>query len=204
MADDDLHQAIQVATTALCDQHPAIGLSDPWAQVARIAVGAAWPHAEGVIANARNKVDRQREANAAMQRQADDARATARGAMRKQLDLQQELQATRDRHADLEVYAAELRDLLEDACVFVGRWEGHPDAAELANRIGTTLQVDGPARGHTILTEVQRLRDRVRREPCEDCYERCCGSGDQCQCHMWPWDALDQAAQREVGGGGDA
>jgi hypothetical protein len=43
MTDDDLHQAIQAATTALCDQHPAIGLADPWAQVARIAIEAAMP-----------------------------------------------------------------------------------------------------------------------------------------------------------------
>jgi hypothetical protein len=43
MADDDLHQAIQAATTALCDQHPAIGLADPWARVARIAVETAAP-----------------------------------------------------------------------------------------------------------------------------------------------------------------
>jgi hypothetical protein len=48
-------------------------------------------------------------------------------------------------------------------------------------------------------TQIDQLRDRIRQEPCGACYERCCGSGDQCRCHMWPWDdnpgvALDQAA----------
>ncbi len=41
----DLHQAIHAATVALRNHHPAISLSDPWAQPARIAVEAAWPHA---------------------------------------------------------------------------------------------------------------------------------------------------------------
>ncbi len=45
MDSDDLHQAIHAATAALRDQHPAIGLSNPWAKVARIAVEAAWPYA---------------------------------------------------------------------------------------------------------------------------------------------------------------
>jgi len=108
---DDLHQAIQAATTALCDQHPAIGLSDPWAQVARIAVEAAMP----VL-----------------------------------------LQATRDRLADLEVHATELRCLIEDAVGYVEAEAGWGDTT--AARMRAALQVDGPARGHAILHEVERLR----------------------------------------------
>jgi hypothetical protein len=120
MADDDLHQAIQAAITALCDQHPAIGLSDPWAQVARIAVETAAP----VL-----------------------------------------LQATRDRLAALEVHAAELHDVLEQLWdLFGSQFSSDParafrtDGAEIGNRVRAALQVDGPARGHTILEEVQRLR----------------------------------------------
>jgi hypothetical protein len=144
----DLHQAIQAATTALCDQHPAIGLADPWAQVARIAVETAAP----VL-----------------------------------------LQATRDRHADLEVYAAELRDLLEQAF----NDDVRPDPRgrrELVTKVQAALQVDGPARGQTILAENERLRRGLRalldHHASEDAWP---GS---------PLDiarqALDQAAQREV------
>src|SRR6266545_4111793 len=64
----DLQQAIHAATVALRNHDPVIGLSDPWAQPARIAVEAAYPLL---------------------------------------------LHATRDRHDALEVYAAELRGLLE-------------------------------------------------------------------------------------------
>jgi hypothetical protein len=179
----DLHQAIQAATTALCDQHPAIGLSDPWAQVARIAVEAA----ASVL-----------------------------------------LQAIRDRLADLKVYAAELRDLIqsmewygtrcnvdiagcedEEVCPVcdASQDEGHRADCRLAHM----LQVDGPARGHAILDELRQLR-RLRRLT-----ERCCNpylDGEYStytqadalyQLEVWlrdhPQD--DQAAQREADGSGD-
>ncbi len=93
------------------------------------------------------------------------------------------LHATRDRHAALEVQAAELRDLLEQSisapdydsdgkCNYcrmdVARLSRHGHCwqcgliggVHLADcRIGAALQTDGPDRGHTILQEVQRLRE---------------------------------------------
>jgi hypothetical protein len=295
----DLHQAIQAATTALCDQHPAIGLSDPWAQVARIAVEAAWPHAEGVIANARDKVDRKREANAAMQRQADDdlhqaiqAIQAATGALRElstwpreqcefaartatvaaapvllqatrdRLALPQcpecrepmkpdeprvaawsstywvhqecgddsdragvnPLQQLRDRLADLEVYAAELRDLLEQSighttismdglcsydggdpshahCWWCGQLQvGVANSEHLADcHVAAVLQVDGPARGHAILDEVQRLHALLdEQDRCHNCGVTRKGATHRSVsigvCEI----TLDQAAEREV------
>jgi hypothetical protein len=161
--DVDLHQAIQAATTALCDQHPAIGLSDPWAQVARIAVEAA----ASVL-----------------------------------------LQAIRDRLADLEVQVAELRDLLEQANPRIGTLLAGDDHYALKARIETVLQVDGPARGHAILAEVQRLHaltavEDVPAHPfvAEQRSNLCllfvqggrtCGKERDDPIH-----ALDQAAQRE-------
>jgi hypothetical protein len=161
MADDDLHQAIQAAITALCAQHPAIGLSDPWAQVARIAIEAAMP----IL-----------------------------------------LQAIRDRYAALEVHAAELRDLLEqlewagsgapeataawDCCPVCGLLRQEPaggfhlDDCKLAH----ALQAAGPARGHAILDEVERLREENRQ--LQIAYDRASAPPDT---------ALDQAAPREVG-----
>ena len=41
----DLRQAIRAATDALRQADPAIGLAEPWAKVARIAIEAAFPHA---------------------------------------------------------------------------------------------------------------------------------------------------------------
>ena len=125
----DLQQAIHAGTVALRDQHPAIGLSDPWAKVAHIAVEAAAP----VL-----------------------------------------LQATRDRHADLEMQVAELRDLLEQSistpdydsdgqCNYcrmdiqrISRhshcWQcGLTGGQHLDDcRIDAALQTSGHARGHTI------------------------------------------------------
>jgi hypothetical protein len=131
---DDLHQAIQAATTALCDQHPAIGLSDPWAQVARIAVEAAMP----VL-----------------------------------------LHATRDRHADLHQAIQAATDA----------------------RLRAALQVDGPARGHAILAEVQRLRkvEQAAREfldAAEAVPQAVSWDEFQAAANRLG-DALDQAAQRE-------
>ncbi len=77
------------------------------------------------------------------------------------------LHATRDRHADLEVHVAELKDTLaelfdllhvmtlsskERASVNVR------DSQVIEARVRAVLQTDGPARGHAILQEVQRLR----------------------------------------------
>ncbi len=134
----DLHQAIHAATVALRDDHPAIGLSDPWTQPARIAIEAAYPLL---------------------------------------------LHATRDRHADLEMQVAELRDLLEQSistpdydsdgqCNYcrmdiqrISRhahcWQcGLTGGQHLDDcRISAALQTSGPARDHIILQEVQRLRE---------------------------------------------
>src|SRR6266498_4316021 len=125
----DLHQAIHAATVALRDDHPAIGLSDPWTQPARIAIEAAYPLL---------------------------------------------LHATRDRHADLEMQVAELRDLLEQSistpdydsdgqCNYcrmdiqrISRhshcWQcGLTGGQHLDDcRIDAALQTSGHARGHTI------------------------------------------------------
>ena len=68
----------------------------------------------------------------------------------------QALQATRDRLAEVEVYAAELRDLLEqlgDADIW-----SDGQLAELDPKVQAVLQADGPARGRKVLDEVQRLQ----------------------------------------------
>lgn len=69
----------------------------------------------------------------------------------------------------------------------------------------TDKQMDACLAGADALEEVERLRGEIerlktqlRQEPCEDCYERCCGAGDQCPCHMRPWDTLDQTPPEEV------
>jgi FtsZ-binding cell division protein ZapB len=186
---DDLHQAIQAATTALCDQDPAIGLSDPWAQVARIAVETAAPPLLQAI--------RDRLAKAENEIAADEEVIGILG-----LDLQE----LRDRYAALEVHAAELRDLLEqlewagsgapeataawDCCPVCGLLRQEPaggfhlDDCKLAH----ALQAAGPARGHAILDEVERLREENRQ--LQIAYDRASAPPDT---------ALDQAAPREVG-----
>lgn len=45
------------------------------------------------------------------------------------------------------------------------------------------------------MAEIQRLRaelDAARQEPCEDCYERCCGAADVCSCHLRARDILKE------------
>jgi hypothetical protein len=107
-------------------------------------------------------------------------------------DLVAELQASRDRHADLEVQVAELRDLLArrqwgwQGCHVCGEYfvNGHlPDC-----RIAAALQADGPARGHAILAEVERLREAIREALPHVPY----------RVEQDLRDALDQAAQREA------
>ena len=113
----DLHQAIHAATVALRNHHPAIGLSDPWAQPARIAVEAAAP----VL-----------------------------------------LHVTRDRHAALEVHVAELRGALEQIrqlyLDLTAKGQLNFYVTKSYDVAMAALQTDGPARGHAILHEVQRLR----------------------------------------------
>ncbi len=73
----------------------------------------------------------------------------------------QTLQATRDRHADLEVQVVELRDLLEQSISGQADcWRcDMPGGYHLVDcAVAAALQTDGPARGHAILQEVQRLR----------------------------------------------
>ncbi len=73
------------------------------------------------------------------------------------------LQATRDRHAALEVQAAKLRDLLEQmATEHLFDQEASIDwdwLHEMKRKVLAVLQISGPDRGHTILQEVQRLRE---------------------------------------------
>jgi len=113
----DLAQAIHAATVALRNHHPAIGLSDPWAQPARIAVEAAAP----VL-----------------------------------------LHVTRDRHAALEVHVAELRGALEQIrqlyLDLTAKGQLNFYVTKSYDVAMAALQTDGPARGHAILHEVQRLR----------------------------------------------
>lgn len=63
----------------------------------------------------------------------------------------EQLQATRDRLADLEVYAAELHDLLNELFYRGG-------SGVLDRKIRTALQTEPPARGRAILDQVERLR----------------------------------------------
>ncbi len=152
----DLQRAIHVATVALRDHDPAIGLSDPWAQPARIAVEAAYPLL---------------------------------------------LHATRDRHDALEVYAAELRGLLERSISGPADcWQcDMPGGYHLVDcPVAAALQTSGPARGHAILQENQRLRE----------FERAVRAGANYNYDtlgMTQVDkalaVLDQAAQREVDSG---
>lgn len=92
------------------------------------------------------------------------------------------LQATRDRLADLEMYAAELHDLLtrttriraagqEGRCTFCHQfpdhahcwWCGIHEPSHLSDcPVAHALQADPPARGRAILEEVERLRAFVR------------------------------------------
>jgi hypothetical protein len=133
----DLHQAIQAATTALCDQHPAIGLSDPWAQVARIAVETAAPV---LLQAARSDID--------------GWRTLAQKSERRIGELLEQLQATRDRHAALEVQVAKVQQFLDESPIGPTRSQA---CLTLFNIQQVIEQVDGPARGYAILHEVQRL-----------------------------------------------
>lgn len=77
-------EGIEAAEKALQKVQP----QGHWPDVARIAVEAAWPYAEGLIGNMRTRNFRQREANARMQRQVEDLKASARDQGAKLRDAQ--------------------------------------------------------------------------------------------------------------------
>jgi hypothetical protein len=194
--DDDLHQAIQAAYRAIHDHalHQVIdGVATCYCQGAgELAVEAAAPI---LLQATRSDID--------------GWRTLAQKSERRIGELLEQLQATRDRHADLEVHAADLRDLLERATErleYSAHETGDYHTWHVAERCRAVLQVDGPARGHAILEEVERLRE----------FERAVRTALQ----PWYWTgidadgksyqdvvaevttahaALDQAAQREVG-----
>ena len=82
-----------------------------------------------------------------------DAMALEAGA-----DALEQLQATRDRHAALEVHAAELHDLLNELWL---RQPSNGHAPDLWPRIQAALQTPPPAVGQTILTEVANASAEV-------------------------------------------
>jgi hypothetical protein len=65
-----------------------------------------------------------------MQRQTDDARATARGAMRKQLDLAAKLADALERLAQVEQAAQEFLDEATGGHAPIGNWDGFNARAE--------------------------------------------------------------------------
>lgn len=79
-------------------------------------------------------------------------------------DYRSRIESLCDQLADLQVYAAELHDLLQQV------WELHggPEGAALwvaqpfGQKIGAALQVDPPARGRAILEEVERSREAIQ------------------------------------------
>jgi hypothetical protein len=161
---DDLHQAIQAAAKALDDAYSDAdcGWFGPYLpSVAKIAVEAAWPRIRAIQAEV-----------AVLRHSTDQMRDLTR-------EQDQTLQAIRDRHADLEVYTAELRDLLEQTTgllyhqrFIIPKNLDNPDQEfnELRARWDAALQVDGPARGHAILAEVQRLRTLLDdQDRCPNC-----------------------------------
>ncbi len=68
------------------------------------------------------------------------------------------LEASSDRLADLEVYAAELRDLLEQIGSYLARFHDLYEGSALATKIRAALQVSPPARGRAVLEELELLR----------------------------------------------
>jgi len=72
------------------------------------------------------------------------------------------LEASSDRLADLEVYAAELRDLLEQVSGYNG-FDFLPTG--LYDKIRAALQVEPPARGRIVLEELELLRQVVLLAP---------------------------------------
>lgn len=202
----DLAHAIQAVRKAL----PLLAAEGTWDETARVAVEAAAPVLLQVTR------DRLAELEHAIDWQ------TSCTACARMLDASihdhERAEQAEDRLADLEVYAAELHDFIrsvewygtrcnvditgcedEDVCPVcdASEDEGHrPDC-----RLAHALQVDPPARGRAILDQVVRLRERARQEPCEGCYERCCGASDVCGCHTF-WTALDLGAAQEEDSGG--
>jgi hypothetical protein len=124
----ELQEAIDAAYEAL--RNVGIPGGDPAREVASVAVRAAWPHAEGLLGNMRARNFRQREANARMQRQVEDLKASARDQAAKLRAADAELRSWRLLGQALVDIWPELPRDHEDAVRFIGA-----EAATLRARV---------------------------------------------------------------------
>ncbi len=151
----DLHQAIHAATEAAADalmDDPA-----PWTAPHQM-VDAARGAARMVVEAAAPVLLHATRAENELLLERIEAHSI------EGIRLENELQATRDRHADLEVQVAELRDLLEQSISGQADcWRcDMPGGYHLVGcTVAAALQTSGPARGHAILQEVQRFQRAI-------------------------------------------